>query len=167
VANQISMSQKQSIAALHAQGVSNRQIARLLSLDRDTVNRHVRLLKPHNQPGAPAGKIRQLELFDKVRRLSFALWEDRLRSLREEIVTVQGRPQAPNDSQQLLREKMAITYDKPSAIAIRPAGILIEAPLKLRSNALCSISRASAGQSRPTDWLWELRDPSPRPDRPG
>jgi hypothetical protein len=182
VASQISMSEKQSIAALHAQGVSNRQIAKLLSLDRDTVNRHVRLLKPQNQPGAPPGdnagissagevqpgvsgergpvgegefvrsptagpdtspttvkaggpasdviwdeaeviapevqlppktgqlppgnasqnqpgapaeKIRQLELFDQVPRLSFASWEDPLRSLRKEIETIQNRPQAP------------------------------------------------------------------------
>jgi IS30 family transposase len=49
------MFQKQSMTALHAQGVSNRQIAKLLSLDRDTVSRHVRLLKPQNQPGAPSG----------------------------------------------------------------------------------------------------------------
>ena len=55
MANQISLSQKQSMAALHAQGVSNRQIAKLLSLDRDTVSPHVRLLKPQNQPGAPPG----------------------------------------------------------------------------------------------------------------
>ena len=182
MANQISMSEKQSIEALHAQGVSNRQIAELLSLHRDTVNRHVRLLKPQNQPGAPpgddagispagevqpggsgdlgavgggefarsptagpdtsaatvkaggaasdviwdeavvaapgaqlppktgplspgsvsqnqpgapAGKIRQFELFDQVPRLSFASWEDPLRSLREEIETIQNRPQAP------------------------------------------------------------------------
>jgi hypothetical protein len=32
MANQIRMSEQQSIAALHAQGVSNRQIAKLLSL---------------------------------------------------------------------------------------------------------------------------------------
>jgi hypothetical protein len=55
VANQISMSQKQSMAALQEQGVSNRQIAKLLRSDRDTVNRQVRLLKPQNQPGAPPG----------------------------------------------------------------------------------------------------------------
>ena len=55
MANQISLSQKQSMAALHEQGVLNRQIAKLLRLDRDTVNRQVRLLKPQNQPGAPPG----------------------------------------------------------------------------------------------------------------
>ena len=51
--NQISMSQRQSIAALHAQGVSNWQIATLLILHRDTVYRHVRLLKTENRPEAP------------------------------------------------------------------------------------------------------------------
>jgi hypothetical protein len=55
MANQIGMSQKQSIAALHAQGVSNRQIAALLNLHRDTVNLHVRLLKTENRPEAPLG----------------------------------------------------------------------------------------------------------------
>jgi hypothetical protein len=55
VANQIIMFQERSVAAMHEQGVTNRQIAKLLRLDRDTVNRHVRLLKPQNQPGAPPG----------------------------------------------------------------------------------------------------------------
>jgi FixJ family two-component response regulator len=60
MANQISMSQNQTIAALHAQGVSNRQIAALLNLHRDTVNRHVRLLKIQNRPETPPEKSRSL-----------------------------------------------------------------------------------------------------------
>ena len=64
MANQISMSQKQSIAALHAQGVSNWQIAALLDLHRDTVNRHVRLLKIQNRPEAPPGDFAGIPLAD-------------------------------------------------------------------------------------------------------
>ncbi|MFM8289625.1 MAG: helix-turn-helix domain-containing protein [Planctomycetaceae bacterium] len=66
MANQISMSQKQSIAALHAQGVSNRQIAALLNLHRDTVNRHVRLLKAENRPEAPPGDFSGIPPVDTV-----------------------------------------------------------------------------------------------------
>jgi len=56
MANEISMLQRQMIAALHARGHSNRTIARLLALHRETVNRHVRLLKIQNRPEAPAGE---------------------------------------------------------------------------------------------------------------
>ena len=66
MANQISMSQKQSIAALHAQGVSNRQIAALLNLHRDTVNRHVRQLKTENRPEAPLGDFSGITPVDTV-----------------------------------------------------------------------------------------------------
>jgi hypothetical protein len=66
MANQISMSQKESIAALHAQGVSNRQIAALLNLHRDTVNRHVRLLKTENRPEAPLGDFSGITPVDSV-----------------------------------------------------------------------------------------------------
>lgn len=55
MANQISMSQNLSITALHAQCVSNRHVAALLNLHRDTVSRHVRLLKIQNRPEAPPG----------------------------------------------------------------------------------------------------------------
>ena len=54
----------QSIAALHALGVSNRQIAALLNLHRDTVNWHVRLLKTENRPEAPPGDFAGIPLAD-------------------------------------------------------------------------------------------------------
>lgn len=41
MANEISMSQKQTIAVLHAQSLSNRSIARMLALYRQTVGRQV------------------------------------------------------------------------------------------------------------------------------
>jgi DNA-binding NarL/FixJ family response regulator len=37
MANEISMPQKQTIAVLHAQGLSNRTIGKLLALHRETV----------------------------------------------------------------------------------------------------------------------------------
>jgi hypothetical protein len=55
MANEISMSQREMIQQLHAQGFSNREIARRLELNRDTVNRHVRLMNDQNQPEAPSG----------------------------------------------------------------------------------------------------------------
>jgi hypothetical protein len=64
MANQISMSQKQSIAALHALGMSNRQIAALLNLQWDTVNRHFLLLKIQNRPEAPPGDFAGIPLAD-------------------------------------------------------------------------------------------------------
>ena len=56
MANEINMSQKHSIATLHARGVSNRRISQLLGIDRGTVNRQVSLLKSQNRPEAPTGK---------------------------------------------------------------------------------------------------------------
>ena len=55
MANEISMAQREMIQQLHAQGFSNREIARRLELNRDTVNRHVRLMNAQNQPEAPSG----------------------------------------------------------------------------------------------------------------
>lgn len=54
MANEISMSHREMIQQLHAQGFSNREIARRLELNRDTVNRHVRLMNAQNQPEAPS-----------------------------------------------------------------------------------------------------------------
>ncbi|MCY2966771.1 MAG: helix-turn-helix domain-containing protein, partial [Planctomycetota bacterium] len=62
MANEINMAQKHSIATLHARGVSNREIARLLGIDRGTVNRQVSLLKSQNRPEAPTGKTAGIEL---------------------------------------------------------------------------------------------------------
>jgi transposase len=57
MANEISMLDKQAIAGLHGQGLSNRQIARLLDLDRGTVGRQVSLLNAQNPPQAPSGSL--------------------------------------------------------------------------------------------------------------
>jgi len=54
MANEISMAHREMIQQLHAQGFSNREIARRLELNRDTVNRHVRLMNAQNQPEAPS-----------------------------------------------------------------------------------------------------------------
>ena len=43
MANQLKMADIQAVLTLHGRGWSNRRIARELSLDRETVGRHVRL----------------------------------------------------------------------------------------------------------------------------
>ena len=43
MANQLKMADIQALLALHGHGWSNRRIARELSIDRETVGRHVRL----------------------------------------------------------------------------------------------------------------------------
>jgi IS30 family transposase len=56
MANEISMSHREMIQQVHTQGLSSGGIARLLELNRDTVNRHVRLMNAQNQPEAPPRK---------------------------------------------------------------------------------------------------------------
>jgi hypothetical protein len=58
-----------------------------------------------NRPEAPPGKIRQFELFDHVPRLSFAGWEDPLRSVREPLESIQNLPEAPLGLSESLRGK--------------------------------------------------------------
>lgn len=61
MANQKSMAEIQSIEVLHASGHSNREIARLLNIDRNTVNKYVTRLREQsgggtqNRPNAPPG----------------------------------------------------------------------------------------------------------------
>jgi len=55
MANGIRMSHREIIQQLHAQGFSNREIARRLELHRDTVNRHVRLLNAKTSQRCPPG----------------------------------------------------------------------------------------------------------------
>ena len=50
MSNRLSMSKIHSIETLHQSGHSNREIARLLSVDRRTVNAYVRRLKGQNRP---------------------------------------------------------------------------------------------------------------------
>ena len=53
MANRLSMAKVNSIQTLHQAGHSNREIARLLGIDRGTVGKYVRELE--NQPNAPTG----------------------------------------------------------------------------------------------------------------
>ena len=55
MANQIDMVANESILRLHGQGLSNRSIARLLQLDRETVARCIRLRVDPKPAGVPAG----------------------------------------------------------------------------------------------------------------
>ena len=57
MANLLSMAKVNSIHNLHLSGHSNREIARLLSIDRATVGKYVQELQ--NQPNAPTGKTAQ------------------------------------------------------------------------------------------------------------
>lgn len=54
MANRLSMANINSIQTLHESGHSNREIARLLKIDRGTVGKYVRQLE--NRPNAPPGK---------------------------------------------------------------------------------------------------------------
>ncbi len=49
MSNRLSMATHQSIETLHRSGHSNREIARLLSLDRGAVNKRVRLIRAESQ----------------------------------------------------------------------------------------------------------------------
>lgn len=58
VANRLSMAQLHSIETLHRSGHSNREIARILKVDRGTVNKYVQRLQAldaQNRPNAPPG----------------------------------------------------------------------------------------------------------------
>ena len=55
MSNRLSMSKIHSIETLHQSGHSNREIARLLSVDRGTVNAYVRRLKSQNRPDPQTG----------------------------------------------------------------------------------------------------------------
>ena len=55
MANQLSMAKVNSIHTLHQSGHSNRQIAKLLGIDRATVGKYVAELQ--NQPNAPTGDL--------------------------------------------------------------------------------------------------------------
>ncbi len=57
MANQLSMAKVNSVHTLHQSGHSNREIARLLGIDRATVGRYVHELQ--NQPNAPTGETPQ------------------------------------------------------------------------------------------------------------
>ncbi len=56
--NQKSMAEIQSIEVLHASGHSNREIARLLKIDRNTVNKYVARLHQQSTMGLKIGQMR-------------------------------------------------------------------------------------------------------------
>jgi IS30 family transposase len=55
MANRLSMAKIHSIRTLHESKYSNREIARLLGVDRGTVNGYVRELKAQNRPDPHTG----------------------------------------------------------------------------------------------------------------
>ena len=58
MSNQLSMANIHSIETLHRSGHSNREISRLLGVDRGTVAKYVQRLRElaiQNQPNAPTG----------------------------------------------------------------------------------------------------------------
>lgn len=55
MANQLKMAEVQTILTLHKSGYSNRKIAELTGVHRETVGRYVSLEQSENQPNAPTG----------------------------------------------------------------------------------------------------------------
>ncbi len=55
MANQLGMATINAILTLHKTGHSNRRIAELLGVDRETVGRYVAQSRLENQPNAPPG----------------------------------------------------------------------------------------------------------------
>ena len=55
MSNQLSMAKRISIETLHLSGHSNREIARLLGIDRGTVNKYVARLASDNRPNSLTG----------------------------------------------------------------------------------------------------------------
>jgi transposase len=55
MANQLTMAEIDAILTLHTTGHSNREIAVLLGIDRETVGKYVARAKSQNQPNAPTG----------------------------------------------------------------------------------------------------------------
>jgi len=68
MSNQLSMAKVHSIATLHDSGHSNREIARLLGVDRGTVNKYVRQRKEgsasgQNRPNPQTGSAARSGVF--------------------------------------------------------------------------------------------------------
>lgn len=55
MANQLTMAKISAIQTLHKARLSNRKIAEILGIHRDTVARHLRLAESENRPNAPPG----------------------------------------------------------------------------------------------------------------
>jgi len=58
MANRLSMAKVNAILSLHQSGHSNRRIAKLLGVDRETVGKYVEAAE--NQPNAPTGSTHSL-----------------------------------------------------------------------------------------------------------
>ena len=55
MANRLTMAEIDTILTLHTTGHSNREIADLLGVNRETVGKYVARCKAQNQPNAPTG----------------------------------------------------------------------------------------------------------------
>ena len=56
MAKRLTMAEIDTILTLHKAGHSNREIAALLGMNRETVGKHLARAKAQNQPNAPTGK---------------------------------------------------------------------------------------------------------------
>jgi transposase len=64
MANRLSMAKVNAILSLHRSGHSNRRIAKLLGVDRETVGKYVEAAE--NQPSAPIGSAKSPESLVKL-----------------------------------------------------------------------------------------------------
>ncbi len=55
MANRLTMAEIDTILTLHTTGHSNREIAALLGVNRETVGKYLARAKAQNQPNAPTG----------------------------------------------------------------------------------------------------------------
>ena len=55
MAKRLTMAEVDTILTLHKAGHSNREIAALLGVNRETVGKHLARVKAQNQPNAPTG----------------------------------------------------------------------------------------------------------------
>ena len=55
MAKRLTMAEIDTILTLHKAGHSNREIAALLGVNRETVGKHLARVKAQNQPNAPTG----------------------------------------------------------------------------------------------------------------
>ena len=70
MANRLTMATIQAILALHRSGHSNRKIARLLGVHRETVAEYLRAAETQNRPNAPTGSDDESSVPGEVKRAS-------------------------------------------------------------------------------------------------
>ena len=66
MANRLTMATIQAILALHRSGHSNREIARLLGVHRETVAEYLRAAEIQNRPNAPTGSDGQKSASERL-----------------------------------------------------------------------------------------------------